>query len=255
MAPRPSKPPNPRGAGSRNWEPWIAAALPLLVALVGLVVLSQRDLDARLVDFFYDVSKHDWPWKNDFWTQSVFHKGGRLLVWALAISSVGVTLLAGRTRLVGREFRDPGIYLCAAAALEMGIAALLKSQSLVPCPWHAARYGGELVHGALLAFSPGGVLHGRCFPSGHAASGFAWMSFYYALRDHDLRLAYTGLLGGAVLGALFSATQVMRGAHFPSHDLASLLIVWTVATVLYWACPDGRLWRTRRVAPAAAIPQ
>ena len=40
--------------------------------------------------------------------------------------------------------------------------------------------------------------------------------------------------GGLVLGGVFAATQEVRGAHFLSHDLFSLVICWYAALAVDW---------------------
>ena len=64
---------------------------------------------------------------------------------------------------------------------------------------------------------------GRCFPSGHASAGFAFLSVAAAIRTQALqrRVLITVLLFGVLCGM----AQLLRGAHYPSH------VLWTA-----WLC-------------------
>jgi membrane-associated PAP2 superfamily phosphatase len=73
---------------------------------------------------------------------------------------------------------------------------------------------------------------GRCAPSGHAASGFVWLTGYIALRGVDRKAARYALAFSLVLGVLTGLTQLARGAHFLSHVLLTAWICFTVA----WLC-------------------
>jgi len=228
---------------SNQLEPWIAGALPLVLAGSGLAVVSVGDLDFRIVQRFFDASSGSWPYQWNFWTQTVFHKGGRDGVVAVAVAAAGVAALAGRCRAVSGHWRWPACYFVLALGLCTGLVAVLKSMSWVPCPWESTVFGGDVVHGSLWVFSPGGIRHGRCYPGAHASSGFALMASYYALRVRHRRAAWLALAGGGAGGFLFGAAQTARGAHYPSHNLWSAIMVWSVCTLLYWGCPSGRLWR------------
>lgn len=239
-----------RSSKSIRLEPWVAGALPVVLAGCGLALVSAGDLDARLVDPFFDAPSASWPYRWSFWAQTVLHQGGRDLVIAIAAGALLAALLAGRVRALSGRWRWPAFYFVLALGLSTGVVALLKSMSWVPCPWRSVRYGGDVVHGSLWMLSPGGRLHGHCDPASHAShasSGFALTTLYYVLRSAHPRAAWVALGAGALVGCAFAAAQVVRGAHYPSHNLWSALIVWSICTALYWSCPRGRLWRAPQV--------
>jgi membrane-associated PAP2 superfamily phosphatase len=57
--------------------------------------------------------------------------------------------------------------------------------------------------------------------------------FYFAWRDRSRRKALRALAVACAVGLLFSFAQEARGAHFPSHDLASAGLVWAIQLGLY----------------------
>ncbi|VDZ65045.1 PAP2 (acid phosphatase) superfamily protein [Serratia odorifera] len=54
---------------------------------------------------------------------------------------------------------------------------------------------------------------------------------FYPLRP---RIAYTWWFGGLTLGMLMGFGQVMRGAHFFSHNLWAGWWVWFSQLAVYW---------------------
>jgi len=57
--------------------------------------------------------------------------------------------------------------------------------------------------------------------------------FYFVYRDRSRRMATAALIGALLVWAVFALGQQARGAHFLSHDLASLAIVWFVQLGIY----------------------
>lgn len=221
-------------------EAMLALLLPAAIAAIGILVLSWGDLDERLVDPFYDAQTGTWPLKGSFWTGTLTHRYGQYLVIALGLGALAV-LLAGRWLEAARRWRRPAAFLLFSILLPALVVAGLKYTSVIPCPWSAARYGGEIPHWGVFETPTPGTRPGHCFPGAHAASGFSLMCFYYLLRERSARLGWCGLAFGALIGTVFSVGQVARGAHFPSHNLWSMLIAWGIVSLLYWIVFRGRL--------------
>ena len=73
---------------------------------------------------------------------------------------------------------------------------------------------------------PAGTPIGQGFPGGHSSGGFAYISVYFALTAMRSKYRFYGLFLPLLLGLLFSVTQEIRGAHFPSHDMFSFVVCW-----------------------------
>ena len=59
------------------------------------------------------------------------------------------------------------------------------------------------------------------------------MGSYFIFYRSNRRLAIGGLLTGVVTGSVFALAQQLRGAHFASHNLWTILLCWAVALLLY----------------------
>lgn len=196
----------------RRWLPWQAAGLAL--AFLALWGLAQSGLDWRLSALAYSPEARGFPLRDAWLTAVVGHSGLKHLSVVLWFALVGVALAS-------RTWRREGLHAALGAALAATAVSVLRGWSAQSCPWDLLEFGGS---------APGA---GRCLPSGHASSGFALFSIYFALRDAHPRLARWALVLAWTLGLLAGAVQVARGAHFASHVLWTAWISWALNLGLY----------------------
>ena len=209
----------------------IRLVVPLAIA--GFAVASEYSgLDLFLEGLFFDHATQSWPLKSNFITAGVLHKGAQRLVVYFA---VGLLLFIALSFLIKklRPYRKGAGYLLLCILLGTGIVSLLKSTTHIYTPWDLVLFGGDKPYIRLFDAVPPGLPVGHAFPGGHSAGGFAFVSLYFLLSVYRPSRRYYGLAFGLGLGALFAITQELRGAHFLSHDLFSLVICWYVAWALY----------------------
>lgn len=101
------------------------------------------------------------------------------------------------------------------------------------CPWSLAQFGGEETYSSLLSPRPPTEHPGRCWPGGHASSGFVLFALFFALRDRKPRLARYALAFAFAMGCLLSLSRMLQGAHFLSHNLWTMLFDWLICLGLY----------------------
>ncbi len=134
---------------------------------------------------------------------------------------------------------------------------LVKNTSLSSCPWDLQAFGGFARWVSHWAWGVADGGPGRCFPGGHASSGFAFIALCLpwlnapAGAERRRAIGLRWLAAVVCVGLLAGAVQTLRGAHFPSHTLWTLLICTTVSLV------GWRLMLTRLDLPrvAGAAPQ
>lgn len=210
---------------------------PLALTLVLLALACAWDasgLDLPLARLAGSAA--GFPWRDHWLLAGVLHEGGRRLSWLVALAlCLGVWWPFGPlARLTGTR----RLQLAVSALLAALVVALLKNASSTSCPWDLAEFGGPAHYVSHWhAQADGGA--GRCFPAGHASSGFGFCGGYFAFLDVDpaLARAWLGAAGGA--GLLFGLAQQWRGAHFMSHTLWSAVVCWCTAAALHLAWPRG----------------
>lgn len=187
--------------------------------------------------------------RDNWWMTQVLHTGAKALAWLLLVAmSLFVTWpIGGVLRQLPMARRAQ---IAVSVLIGAGLITLLKSASHTSCPWDLKEFGGIATlasHWAGWVASDGGA--GRCFPSGHASSGFAFLGSYFALRHHAPRLARICLAGALMAGFALGLVQQLRGAHFMSHTLWTGWLCWITA----WAI-DPLFVRQWTAAPARVMP-
>lgn len=202
------------------------------VLLVIAVFFEYSNFDIWWVSHFYDSQNHIWPYKHHWLFDTVIHSGGRLLdrffvlLWLISfiIANCKKTLFHYRKILL--------FFLCACAIGPI-LVGLVKSITHIYTPWNLLIFNGKYPYIRLFdAVSPN-LPVGHAFPAGHASGGYCFMALYFVLHQTHPRYKYYGLLIGLLLGLIFGVGQQIRGAHFPSHDIFTLIICWYSSMLVY----------------------
>ena len=215
---------------------------PSAAFLAIVVALAARNADVALARAWaWNAQAGRWLARDAWWAENLLHRGGRAAILATGLA-IGLALLASRLRLAPRAWGRPAGYLLLAMALGVGMVGGLKQVTNVDCPWDLEDFGGTRPYVSLLGDRPDDQPSAKCFPAAHAASGFALLAFYFALRERRPGAARAALGVGLAVGALFAFAQQARGAHFLSHDLWSAYLVWMVCAALYIGPYRATLW-------------
>lgn len=210
-----------------------------LIAATATVAWDATGLDMAVMHGI--GSSSGFALRQEWWLETVLHTGLReaaaavylmLWVWALWPARWHGTwhpLLSRRARWAA----------LVAVSASLALVSLLKHFSLTSCPWDLKPFGGMAwpVSHWRLGTTDGGP--GHCFPGGHASSGFGFLAMALpwsaAPRDglRDQRTGRWWLLGSLACGLLAGLVQTLRGAHFPSHTLWTLLICGGVSLMVW----------------------
>jgi membrane-associated PAP2 superfamily phosphatase len=223
----------------RSKLPGLAVTLLLLAGTFALFEFT--DLDLRLQDHCYDFGKHRWRVeKQDTGPRLLFYTGPKVVLAVTGGILIAWLLLPVRWRPTAlQNFQLPWphrrlwfILICLAAV--PATIGLMKARSDLYCPWSIDRYGGDRPHlhffEALPANYPPDC--GKCFPAGHASGGFALLSLYYLGTSRRGR--WLGLMIGMTAGWALGIYQMLKGAHFLSHTVVTMLIAALLVQALAW---------------------
>lgn len=234
-------------AGSRFYVRHLWWPLAIFAGLSLLLIVLQGDL--WLADRVYAMEGHAWSLQNGYITQNLLHAAGRQAskdLWFALALMVAASLLLRQWK----QWRRPLVYLLLATALSTAAVGLLKRWTHMDCPWDLLRYGGDRDYYALFMHRPSILGPAKCFPAGHASAGYAWIALYFFFLGTRPRWRWWGLGFALGLGVVFGVAQQLRGAHFLSHDVWTLMICWLIALGLYALM----LGRHRMRLPARAAP-
>ena len=141
------------------------------------------------------------------------------------------------------------VVLSAVTALLFMVA--MKSFSGVACPWSLPEFSQHTsqVITPFSWFFNHTEPQGRCWPAGHASTGFCLFGLYFAARQ--LHVKHANWVLGAVLayGGLCATGRMLQGAHFLSHSVATLLLEFVVTGLFF--LPDSKEKSTISISGAA----
>ena len=151
-------------------------------------------------------------------------KRGVALIGGLSVLLVCCGYVRGRT-----AWMRAGLLMALSCAATPLLVSTLKAITGIYCPRQLAVFGGNApYHHLLMLFS--GTSGGRCFPGGHASGGFALTMIYFCLSDRRFRVPALVLALG--IGWTMGLYQMMRGEHFLSHTIMSMLLAWQMNILL-----------------------
>jgi membrane-associated PAP2 superfamily phosphatase len=217
--------------------------LATLLALIAVLGWDASGLDMTLAA--WSGGPAGFPLREHWLLTGVLHEGGRYAAWLLVLAlALMVWWPLGVFRRIGLGKRLQLVVTALAAVL---VVSGLKALSRTSCPWDLASFGRSALHvshWALLTHDGGS---GRCFPAGHATSGFAFVGGYFAFAAAAPRVAWVWLAAALCAGLLLGVAQQLRGAHFMSHTLWSAWLCWCVALLIDGVRFDT--WRLGRAEP------
>ena len=201
-----------------------------VAALVLIGVFEFTSIDLWLSDYYFDWQSHRFPLQESWVLTELNH---RYLKYGIILLAFGLLIGAWRSR--EPAVRRMRLFLFVAMLAVPSTVGILKHYSERPCPWDTDRYSGTLPHLKLWESLPAGAKPGQCFPGGHSSGGFGTMAFFFLWWGRSRAKAYAALAGGFTLGMVMGWGQLMRGAHFLSHNLWSAWVAWAVILVLHAA--------------------
>lgn len=209
-------------------------ALALAIAAYALLValFEATNLDLWTEDHFYDFTARQWLVDRGApLPKLIFYNAPKfgLIAFGLYLLAVAVGLKPSRNWT-----RRDALYLLGCMAAVPIAVAIGKKLTGVCCPWELARYGGAHEHRTLLG-SLRAAHDCQCYPAGHASGGFGLLALAFAGRRRTLSI---GLAAGWTMGLY----QMLRGAHFLSHTIGSMMLglILTLALAILFNIPDVR---------------
>ena len=206
---------------------------PVLVLATFLWGIELSDIDLLIQDWIFRLGNQAWPLgKSDSALRLFFYDGPKIVLVAIAIG-LSIALLWSFRKGSATQHRRPMAFVLVILALVPATASLGKALTNISCPLALERYGGAAPYVRLFERAPDkGVQakRGRCFPAGHASGGFALISLFFAFNRRFWRRA--GLTAGLGVGWLMGGYQMLIGAHFFSHTVATMMLAWILCVLI-----------------------
>lgn len=196
--------------------------IPVILLIALMFLFHQTFLDEWLASHFY-IKGQAWIYRDNFILEKILHKGGVIFSTAILVVMIGYWIYLWRATS-DKKRRDYVGFIVVASVLTVLVVFFLKRWSTLPCPWNTLAFGGDRNSPALWEMFNKDLPNGKCFPGGHSSGGYAFLSAYFGHTFIYGKRNLKTLIPGLLIGITFGITQQMRGAHFLSHDLATILI-------------------------------
>ena len=202
--------------------------LTLGFAVLWLLFPVAGTIDLQLIHPFMDQTGH-FPLKRDWALAELNHRYVKNIIIAVYVIYL-LKWLASYKWATFKPQRWQNGYFIGLVLISTSLIAILKSQSAHACPWDMTL---ATTHDFFWDLSASA---GHCFPGGHAATGFALFVGYFVYRLNEPKRAWFYLLAALILGFVMGWAQMMRGAHFLSHNLWTAWVIWLVNVLAYALC-------------------
>lgn len=239
---------------SRPLNYWICLGIPAVIA-IALCLLELTNIDMDIEKLFYSPVDHTFIGRHSHWLEDILHDRAKQLVIAIGVFGALGYFASFKVKRLMPIRKELGC-LVVAMTLATSYTPPLKTVTGVQCPWDVTEFGGKETYSKLFEHRPPvAVEAGRCWPGGHAATGFALFALFFVLRDRRPRMARAALMFAFGLGALFSVVRMIQGAHFLSHNIWAAVFCWVIClgtyrVMLYRPYPAEEKIPEATVAPA-----
>jgi membrane-associated PAP2 superfamily phosphatase len=209
----------------------VALYLVLLICFLSLGVIYYFKLDFYFADMIY--SEHQsWFYKNHWFANTVMHSyTKKLIILAFVIYIIKTVISHSRQSPSTNIY--PKLVLIISVLLGTLVVSALKVLLESDCPWDLIRYGGDKQFFSIFDYDAAALPSNKCFPAAHASMGFTFISIYFYCVLYLKRYKYHALIASLFLGFTLGFFQQLRGAHFISHDIWSLIVCISVNIVIY----------------------
>jgi len=199
--------------------------LTILFFILFFVFPVGGTIDMYFIQPWIDANGH-FPLKNNWFLIEINHKFLKHIIITFYVLVLGTWIYSFKSERLKCYQWQLG-YLFWASVLFTAIIGIFKSHSAHDCPWSMTE---QTTVGYVWNFS---ATKGHCFPGGHASTGFSLLSGFFVFRKSHQKIAYLFLFLGSTLGFITGWGQMMRGAHFLSHNLWTGWIIFTFNLFLY----------------------
>jgi membrane-associated PAP2 superfamily phosphatase len=199
-----------------------------------MLLLELTSVDMDLARLAYDPANGGFIGRHSYLLENILHDRAKQLVIAFGVISFFGFIASFFVERLKPWKRELGC-LVLSMALSTSFVTPVKVITSVQCPWSLTEFGGHETYSELLSPRPDTDKPGRCWPGGHAATGFTLFALFFVFRDRRPRMAKAGLIFAFSLGTIFSVGRMLQGAHFFSHNIWTAVFCWLICLGAYYA--------------------
>ncbi len=218
----------------RHWSNTKSLLIFTAIFLVIFLIFEFSPTDIIIQDAFYDFANKHWIVDRDsWWPRFFFYNGIKVVIAAAGLSFLAFFIYSFKNpRFL--QWRMKFLYLFLCLAIIPATISSMKSVTNTYCPWDITRYGGDQPYVKAIESYPQGFTQkskAECFPSGHASGGFALFALCFIARKRKTFLVF--MLLALAFGWTMGLYQMLKGAHYLTHNLATMFLSWIMCMTIY----------------------
>ncbi len=200
--------------------------IDIALILLTLALFNYTNIDVAIQNHFFDFETKTWlfdcaePIKRFFfYNLPKFLLGGVIIFFLVANS-------------LTKKSRKFTLIILGLVLIPL-IGGTLKRVTNIYCPCQLEIYDGKYPYVKILESYPKNFRQqksGKCFPAGHAVTGFALMILFFGLKKKSHKLL--GLFGGIGAGWILGFYQMAKGVHFLSDTVVSMFCSFLLAAII-----------------------
>jgi len=208
------------------------------LGIIGLITVlaieNFTNIDIALQNLCFNAGKRQWLINPELHKKLtyIFYDGLKIVMIFCAVFCLGNLLISIKQKNL-RRYNHFSLIMLLSFIIIPSLIAGAKAFTNVYCPYQLNIYNGLYPFVRVLENYPADFIQtkvGRCFPAGHATAGFAFLGLFYAFHQYKYRLIGLGI--GLSLGWIAGIYQMLRGQHFLSHTLFSMVAALTLIVII-----------------------
>ena len=205
----------------------------LVLIIFLLLFFNNSNLDLDLQNLLFDFKNKEWLIdKNEPIKKLFFYSLPKIVIGTLIII-LSIILIFFRKKIFFQKHKGQIILFLAGITLIPLIAGNIKTFTNIYCPSQLKIYNGDYPYVRILDSYPANFIQfkkGKCFPAGHAVTGFCLMILFFVLEKKQQRILW--LFFSLILGWILGFYQMAKGAHFLSDTVISMMVCFLIATII-----------------------
>ncbi|MDB6144007.1 MAG: phosphoesterase [Pseudomonas sp.] len=238
---------------SRPLNLWVCLGIPAITVIL-LLVIESTNLDMYVARFAFNPAKGGWLGGNSYFLEDILHDRAKQALIGIRVICL-LTLVAAFFVPRLKSWKRELAFATIAMLFTPGYVMPVKLATQVQCPWSLTEFGGTETYSKVFEHRAATVAEkGKCWPGGHAATGFSLFALFFMFRDRRPRLARAALILTFTTGTIFSISRMLQGAHFFSHNIWTAVFCWLICLGTYYAILYRSAKKVVTVAPVEAEP-
>lgn len=213
-------------------------AASLLALFLVLAFFEFTNADIFLGEFFYDYSLKAWALKDPtLLYRAIFYDGIKIPIYLIGVMALIASLISLKTNKWPEYRKGLFIVTLTLIILPLFVSVGGKNITNVHCPYQVDHFNGLIPYVKLFDHMPknplspdGKYIRGYCYPAGHASGGFALLGLVCFFRERRNKIL--AFIFAMTTGWTMAMYQMLRGAHFLSHSLVTMILAFILVSTL-----------------------